>query len=557
MNEMPGAAMEERPDAHVASGAAPRWGMTIDVNRCVGCQTCVAACKHANDTAPGVQWRSVIDVEYGRFPDVERLFLVVGCQHCEEPPCVPVCPTGATTKRADGLVTMDYDLCIGCASCVVACPYQARTLKHDRENYFGDRGTVQEDAVAHPERLGVAQKCTFCKERVDDGLARGLKPGVDPEASPACASSCIAEAIQFGDLNDPESKVSRLVREKKSFRMHEELGTRPGIHYLYETPAVPGRDPGPADCDDESLADAENPLVGPRQSFWDFRAAANFIFGGMGSGLAVIAGLLYVTAGLTDWVLHVLFVASGALIATGLACVFFKIGRKARFLYALLRPQSSWMTREIYAVAVFYPSLAFDLWRPNWGLHALVTLAALAFLVSQARILFASKGIPAWRAPLIPWMLAMTGLFEGAGLTAMAFAFLSISGAARGTAAAFGLVLCLANAVLWHRYKTSAKACGIMPLARREIDGVSPVLHLVGHGVPAALFAAALLVPATAGALALLVAGIGAVAGGILWKLVVILRASYQQGFALAKLPRRGSGSYAAPPAFPALAGGR
>src|SRR5690606_19460992 len=100
----------------------PRWGMVVDVNRCVGCQTCTISCKHANDTVPGVQWRRVLDVETGTFPDVERLFLVVGCQHCAEPPCVPVCPTGATRQREDGLVTMDYDVGIGCAYCAVSCP---------------------------------------------------------------------------------------------------------------------------------------------------------------------------------------------------------------------------------------------------------------------------------------------------------------------------------------------------------------------------------------------------------------------------------------------------
>ena len=143
-----------------------RWGMVIDVNRCVGCQTCTAACKHENDTTPGVQWRRVLDVESGTFPDVERLFLVVGCQHCAEPPCVPVCPTGATRQRADGLVTMDYDLCIGCAACAVACPYQARTIVHEPGWYFG-RDTAQERHTAHPERTGVAQKCTFCVDKVE------------------------------------------------------------------------------------------------------------------------------------------------------------------------------------------------------------------------------------------------------------------------------------------------------------------------------------------------------------------------------------------------------
>ena len=174
-----------------------RWGMVIDLNRCVGCQTCTAACKHQNDTTPGVQWRRVLDVEHGRFPDVQRLFLVTGCQHCANPPCVPVCPTGATRQRDDGLVTVDYNRCIGCGSCAVACPYQARTIAHETPWYSGTE-TVQERHVAHAERIGVAQKCTFCVAKVDDAKSRGLTPGVDLEVTPACAASCITTAIHFG-----------------------------------------------------------------------------------------------------------------------------------------------------------------------------------------------------------------------------------------------------------------------------------------------------------------------------------------------------------------------
>ncbi|SVD79911.1 uncharacterized protein METZ01_LOCUS432765, partial [marine metagenome] len=132
------------------------WGMTVDLNRCVGCQTCTIACKEANATPPGVQWRRVIDVEYGTFPNVERLFVVTGCQHCENPPCVPVCPSGATARRADGLVTIDYDICIGCASCVVACPYQARSIVNEKKWYYRDGPTAQEMLRPHEERVGVA-----------------------------------------------------------------------------------------------------------------------------------------------------------------------------------------------------------------------------------------------------------------------------------------------------------------------------------------------------------------------------------------------------------------
>ncbi|MCY3829448.1 MAG: 4Fe-4S dicluster domain-containing protein, partial [Rhodospirillaceae bacterium] len=188
----------------------PRWGMVIDVNRCVGCQTCTIACKHWNDTLPDIQWRRVIDVEQGEYPNVQRQFLVTGCQHCAEPPCVPVCPTGATRQRADGLVTMDYDVCIGCAYCAVACPYQARTIAHEIHGYYDGEITRQEEAVFDEGRIGVAQKCTFCIDRVDSGLEAGLTPGLDPDATPACSAACIASAITFGDYNDPDSNVSQL-----------------------------------------------------------------------------------------------------------------------------------------------------------------------------------------------------------------------------------------------------------------------------------------------------------------------------------------------------------
>ncbi|MEO7403809.1 MAG: 4Fe-4S dicluster domain-containing protein [Burkholderiales bacterium] len=330
----------------------PRWGMVIDLNSCVGCQTCTIACKHHNDTTPDVQWRRVLDVESGTFPDVQRLFMVTGCQHCEEPPCVPVCPTGATKQREDGLVTMDYDVCIGCAYCAVSCPYQARTIVHQTEGYYGAT-TKQEKATAHPERLGVAQKCTFCVDRVDDGLAKGLKPGVDPEATPACSASCIATAIHFGDYNDPASKVSKLTAEHEHFQMHVELGTDPQIKYLYTTPAVPGHTTTEADQDDERMSDPANALVGKLQTFWDWRAAMNWCFGGVSSGLAVMASLAALVGFIKVDSLPLVLAFAGVLMAMGLFFVFLKIGRQARFWRAVMRPQTSWMTRELYAVVVF------------------------------------------------------------------------------------------------------------------------------------------------------------------------------------------------------------
>ena len=528
----------------------PRWGMVVDVNRCVGCQTCTVACKHWNDTQPDVQWRKVLDIETGTFPDVERVFLVVGCQHCAEPPCVPVCPTGATKQRADGLVTMDYDICIGCASCAVACPYQARTIAHDHKWYYGEE-TVQESQVRHKDREGVAQKCTFCVDKLEMAEEQGLTPGVDWDVTPACAAGCVASAIVFGDYNNPDSNVSKLTQENPYFQMHAELGTDPQIKYLYETPAVPGREPGPDEQDDERLRDPENPLVGQLQKFWDWRAAMNWMFGGLATGFAVIGTLVYGFVQPDAQDLMLTHFGAAVLMAIGLFFVWLKIGRKFRAWRAIFRPQSSWMTRELYCAAVFFPAVLAGIVFESTAAFMVAGVAALAFLISQAKILHMAKGIPAWRAPLIPWMLTATGLFEGVGLAGIVLFFVGSAQAGGGVAAArflaiAGIVLALTNAALWWRYRATAQATGIPPLARDVLDGMALPLHLAGHAVPIVLFALALAVR-TGPSVYLMVAGIAVVAGGLFWKYWMVVRAGYQQGYAFGKLPQRGSGTKAAP----------
>lgn len=522
----------------------PRYGMVVDLNRCVGCQTCTIACKHANDTPPGVQWRQVLDIERGTFPDVERLFMVVGCQHCAEPPCVPVCPTGATAQRADGLVTMEYDTCIGCGYCAVSCPYQARTIGHGDDWYYGEE-TKQEAHVFHDERVGVANKCTFCVERIDEAKEEGKVPGVDLEYSPACSSSCIASALHFGDFNDPASNVSKLATENSFFQMHEDLGTDPQIKYLYEVPnAMPGRDPEPEDTEDETMSDPANPLVGARQTYWDYRAAMNFTLGGMSSGLVVMATIAHFVSGLSSEALLYLNVAAGAGMGIGLFFVFMEIGQKMRFWRALMRPQSSWMTRETYAVAVFYPALLADLIWPGPVLHLVVALSALAFLYCQARILHAAKGIPAWRVGLIPTMLLLTGLLEGVGLLGIASGLASWRfEASMAFISTWGALLALANMLIWQRYFAFAKRDGVPPLARAELQKLTPALRLIGHITPLVLFALA----AAFSESLLAIAGFAAVTGGVMWKFTVITRACHQQGFAMPKMPQRGSGDRAAP----------
>ena len=538
--------------------SSKRWGMVVDLNRCVGCQTCTIACKQANDTLPDVQWRRVLDVELGSFPNVERLFLVTGCQHCAEPPCVPVCPTGATAQRADGLVTMDYDLCIGCSYCAVSCPYQARTIVHDQSWYFG-RETVQEKAVEHPERISVMSKCTFCVERVDESYQNGQTPGVDPEVTPACAASCIAQALHFGDYNAAASNVSKLVAERKTFKMHEHLGTDPQINYIYDLPnSMPGREAAADEIGDEVYADAAHALTGKRQTVWDWKGATNFILGGMGSGMIVMAWLGSLLGLVRSDALPAIDTLGGAIMGLGLLTLLFKIGKPLRILNALRRPQSSWMTREIYIAAVFYAALGLVLlpyvtpvlpWSSGSAnlLYGFVAWIALGFLYAQARILNAAAGIPTWRAPLIPWMLFATGLYEGLGLLLIIYAAMPGVFLDMRIIAGAGVLLALSNFILWQSYRLRAEAEGIGPLSRRDLAGINPGLVFAGHLVPFALLLGLQVVPALNTPAVFAVAGIGALFGGWLWKLTVITKACHQQGFAVPRLPQRGSGTRAAP----------
>ena len=215
-----------------------RYVMVADLRRCVGCQTCTAACKEANGTPPGVQWRRVLDIETGEYPAVRRSFVPTGCQHCDEPPCLEVCPSTATKKRPDGIVTIDEALCIGCSACMMACPYDARYMVDQTAFAFGDQAMPHEGRLADTARLGVVTKCDFCAARVDAGVARGLVPGVDTAATPVCAQSCISGALQFGDIDDPASPAAKLLAGNRWFRMHEDLGTGPGFYYLWDQEAA-------------------------------------------------------------------------------------------------------------------------------------------------------------------------------------------------------------------------------------------------------------------------------------------------------------------------------
>jgi phenylacetyl-CoA:acceptor oxidoreductase 27-kDa subunit len=213
-----------------------RWGMVIDLKRCIGCYSCVITCKQDHFLPPGTFWNRLLTRETGEYPQVTRQVYPILCNHCEDAPCVKACPSGASRKRADGIVFTDSDQCVGCTYCVIACPYQQRTYHaDDKKEYFPGQGLTEFEIIGkqlYPLKIGTVVKCTFCAERIDKGQQKGLKPGVDREATPACVITCAPKARYFGDLDDPESEVSRLIKEKKPFQLHPEYETDPSIYYI-------------------------------------------------------------------------------------------------------------------------------------------------------------------------------------------------------------------------------------------------------------------------------------------------------------------------------------
>ena len=512
-----------------------RWAMVADLERCVGCQTCTAACRHANATAPAVQWRKVLDVEAGSYPSVSRTFVPVGCQHCADPPCMHVCPTGATGRRADGIVTIDYDLCIGCAYCDVACPYQAR-FKVDAPRFaYGDAAMENESEREDPRRLGVAQKCNFCSDRIDFGLANALVPGLDPRATPACVNACIADALHFGDLDDEDSNVSRLLREQRHFRMHEELATQPGFYYVnggIGEPVHNGSDPTAPSAQPGKL---RNKGAEPaHQQHWDWKAASNFVCGGAGIGLFLFAAVVGRSSLLPLGSLAL------AIVAFGLLLLLFKIGRPWRFVYVLRQPRRSWMAREAWIAVAFFPLAALAIWFETLELVIAAAATGMLFLLSQAMILREARGIPAWRSRLMVPLIMATGIAEGAGLFLAGAALLPSLVPAAPAVAVAAVMLAGLRGWIWRLYLSALQVEGAPSRTLAVLSTLSPWFFLVGLAVPSILTVVGLAVtdislPVFA------VAGICIFVSGGTLKLILVTRAGFNQGFALPQAPARGS----------------
>lgn len=225
------------------------YGMVIDLDKCTGCGTCMIACAAENnvsvrpdesDKQRSITWMHMYKFTNGKkFPDTQVCYLPMPCMHCDDdPPCVSVCPATATKIDFNtGIVSQIYTRCIGCRYCIAACPYHARTFNW-WDAYF-PKGKGLERYLSpevSPRMRGVVEKCTFCHHRLMRAKNKAYKEGRrhirEEEYIPACAEGCPVQAITFGDLKNPDHKVSKLSKNPHAFRLLERLGTQPKVYYL-------------------------------------------------------------------------------------------------------------------------------------------------------------------------------------------------------------------------------------------------------------------------------------------------------------------------------------
>ncbi len=307
-----------------------QYGFLIDHDKCIGCHACTVACKAENSVPVGSFRTWVKYAEKGSFPDVKRHFAVLRCNHCTDAPCVTICPVNALEKRDDGIVDIDRDACIGCRACMQACPYDALYLNDD---------------------LGAVEKCHFCAHRVEQGL------------EPACAVVCPEQAIIAGDLHDPESKISLMVRGNETQVRRAEQGTGPNVHYKGAEPAL--LDPGSmreektylwSDRPPEKrhtwpvslpvLDDARVVLDTGHRVEWGWPVAAYLVTKGIAAGAAILApfagalGLQRDAAACGPEILGIVF-----LLAT-VALLIEDLAKPWAFMRLLTRPNwSSWLVK--------------------------------------------------------------------------------------------------------------------------------------------------------------------------------------------------------------------
>lgn len=398
------------------------WVKVLDQTRCIGCHACTTACKSENEVPLGVTRTYVKAVEVGVFPQARRAFQVTRCNQCEDAPCVAACPTSAMYRRPDGIVDFDKRICIGCKACIAACPYDAIFINPEDHS---------------------AEKCNFCAHRVDSGL------------EPACVVVCPTQAIMVGDINDPSSRVARLVNRQPVQVRRPEKGTRPkvfyrGAHQATLDPLAARRPPGglfmwsqqPAgphgvnsghpgrwNTSAEALLSYDVAHGAP----WDWRVSLYTWTKGIAGG-AFLAAVVLALAGQLSFTgaayrLALPLLAGVFLALTGLILIW-DLEHPLRFVYIFTKPQwRSWLVRGAAAITLYGLVLASQFLlglaaRPvAWLAVPGVPLALLA-TVYTAYLFAQAKARDLWQSPLLPPHMALQALLAGGATLAPLLAWL-------------------------------------------------------------------------------------------------------------------------------------
>ena len=482
-----------------------RYGFAIDQRSCIGCHACTVACKSEHDVPLGVFRTWVKYVEKGEFPNTRRHFLVERCNHCANAPCVAVCPTMALYQRPDGIVDFDKSRCIGCKSCMQACPYDALYI----------------DPESH-----TAAKCNFCAHRIDQGL------------QPACVLVCPEEAIIFGDLDNPSSRISQLIGRESVTVRRPEQGTEPKLFYLGadEVALMPEALPQPLGAmwneppaaakgatPDAWMAHTEHAQVDyniRHEKPWGWRVSAYLLTKSLAAGLfVVLAGLL--TAGVAHGAALALPAVVGGLIFLALTALLLVVDlkRPERFLYIVFKPQwRSWLTRGTFIIMGYGGLLALwgllDLFAPTPPLLFtwLVALFAIGGAIYTAFLFGQAEGRDLWQEPLLPASLLAQAVIAGAAGLALVAALSGQSATLIRLLAIVGLVALLVHAALialalMAPHATANAAWGRRELTRGAVAGRFWGVGLaVGVALPLALFAAMLAAPGAQPALVIIAA---------------------------------------------------
>jgi Fe-S-cluster-containing dehydrogenase component/formate-dependent nitrite reductase membrane component NrfD len=400
-----------------------RYGFVIDQNRCIGCHACTVACKEEHNVPVGVFRTWVKYIEKGEFPDVSRHFAVLRCNHCDNAPCVEICPTAALYRRPDGIVDFDNSRCIGCKSCMQACPY---------------------DALYIDPKSNTAAKCNYCAHRVESGL------------EPACVIVCPTQAIIPGDLDDPASRISRTVAAQKVVARKPHKGTQPKLFYV----GVEGSLLHPStlqsqgaylwaerradeDIYVEGAANGQAAVAGGAREVYDVAhpapwgalAAAYLWTKSIGAGALIVAATLAIVFGIDDSLTRIA-APLAALAFTGLTALILIVDLKRpdRFYFLLTKPNfSSWLVWGCYilmaysAAAFVWLACGFAIGRVSSALEAVGAILGLAAAGYTAFLFAQAKGRELWQSPLFLWHLIVQAIVAGAALLLLAAIFMRAS----------------------------------------------------------------------------------------------------------------------------------